>query len=318
MKIGDFTPINNIFLAPMAGITDVIFRGICKEMGCGLTYSEMVSSKGIMYGNNNTEKLMEVGENEDKVAVQLFGSDPEILANMVQKLEHNEKIALFDINMGCPVHKIIKNGDGSALLKNPKLIAKIIKKVSNATYKPLTIKIRKGFDENSVNAIEVAKIAEENGAKAITIHGRTREQLYSGVSDIEIIKKVKESVSIPIIGNGDVIDGETAKYMLDYTKCDAIMIARKAQGNPFIFKEILHYIKTGEILQKPSREVKIKIAIKHTKLVIENKGEYVGIREMRKHLGWYIKGMPKSTDIRVLINKVESFEQIEKLLLSSI
>ncbi len=316
MKIGNFTPDNNVFLAPMAGVTDVVFRKLCKEQDCGLTYSEMVSAKGVMYNNENTKKLLEVDKEEKKVAVQLFGSDPKVLADMAKKLENNDNIAFFDINMGCPAPKIVKNGDGSALMKNPKLIGEIVKTVSSSIEKPLTIKIRKGFDDQHLNALEVAKIAQENGAKAITIHGRTREQFYSGEADWDIIKILKENLDIPVIGNGDIISPEKAKQMIDYTGCDGIMIARAAQGNPWIFKRIVHYLKTGELLPKPTINEKIDLSIRHLKLLVENKGEYIGVREMRKHLGWYIKGMPKSSEIRVVINKIEESKEMENLLLS--
>ncbi len=316
MKIGNFEPENKVFLAPMAGVTDVVFRTLCKEQGCGLTYSEMVSAKGVMYDNNNTKKLLEIDKKEGKVAVQLFGSDPKVLADMAKKLEDNEDIGFFDINMGCPAPKIVKNGDGSALMKNPKLIGKIVKEVSSATKKPLTIKIRKGFDDDCINALEIAKIVEENGGSGIAIHGRTREQFYSGTADWDIIKKVKENVTIPVIGNGDITSPEKAKQMLEYTGCDAIMVGRAAQGNPWLFKRITHYLKTGEMLDKPSINEKIDIAIKHLYMLIECKGEYIGIREMRKHLGWYIKGMPKSSEMRVIINGIENPKEMEQLLLS--
>lgn len=316
MKIGDFKPQNNVFLAPMAGVTDVVFRTICKEQGCGLTYSEMVSAKGIMYDNDNTKKLLEINKKEGKVAVQLFGSDPNVLADMAKKLDDNDNIGFFDINMGCPAPKIVKNGDGSALMKNPKLIGEIVKAVSSSTKKPLTIKIRKGFDDDSINALEIAKIAEENGASGIAIHGRTREQFYSGKADWDIIKKIKENVNIFVIGNGDITSPEKAKEMLDYTGCDAIMIGRAAQGNPWIFKRVVHYLETGEILEKPSINEKIDVAINHLHMLVEYKGEYIGIREMRKHLGWYIKGMPKSSEMRVIINGIEDSKKMEELLLS--
>ncbi len=315
MNIGSFKPDNIVFLAPMAGITDMVFRGICKKQNCGLTYSEMVSAKGIMYDNDNTKKLLEVSPIEKQVAVQLFGSEPKVIAEMAKKLEHIEEIALFDINMGCPAPKIVKNGDGSALMKNPKLIGQIVKEVSSATKKPVTIKIRKGFDESNLNALEVAKIAEDSGVSAITIHGRTREQFYSGKADWDIIKKVKENVSVPIIGNGDICSPQDAKDMLDYTNCDAIMIARASQGNPFIFKEVTHFLSTGELLEKPTLNQKIDTAIIHLEELIKVKGEYTGIREMRKHIGWYIKGMPKSAEKRALINRVDSKQEMLSVLL---
>ena len=316
MKIGNFKPQNKVFLAPMAGVTDVVFRVLCKEQGCGLTYSEMVSAKGIMYNNDNTKKLLGINKEEGKIAVQLFGSDANVLADMAKKLDDNEDIGFFDINMGCPAPKITKNGDGSALMKDPKLIGNIVKKVSSSIKKPLTIKIRKGFDDDSINAVEIAKIVEENGGAGIAIHGRTREQFYSGVADWEIIKKVKENVTIPVIGNGDISSPEKAKEILDYTGCDAIMIGRWAQGNPWIFKRIVHYLDKGEILPEPSINEKLDIAIKHLHMLVEYKGEYVGVREMRKHLGWYIKGMPKSSEMRVIINNTENVQDMENLLIN--
>lgn len=318
VKIGNVEMENNVFLAPMAGVTDIAFRTICKEQGCGLTYSEMVSAKGIMYESQNTKKLLEIDEKEGKIAVQLFGSDPKILADMAKKLNDFENIAIFDINMGCPAPKIVKNGDGSFLMKNPKLIGEIVKNVSSSTTKPLTIKIRKGYDDDNINAVEIAKIAEENGAKGIAIHGRTREQFYEGVADWDIIRKVKENVSITVIGNGDVTSPEKAKDLLDYTGCDAIMIGRASQGNPWIFKAIVHYLNTGELLPSPTTEEKISLAIKQLKRLIENKGEYVAVREMRKHIGWYIKGINRSCEKRVLINKTDNFKDMKNLLESMV
>lgn len=302
----------------MAGVTDVVFRNICKEYDCGLTYSEMVSAKGIMHNNDNTKKLLEIGKNEGQVAVQLFGSDPEILGNMAKKLDSNPEISFFDINMGCPAPKIFNNGDGSALLKNPKLIGQIVKSVSSNTSKPLTIKIRKGVNDDCVNAVEIAKIAEENGACGIAIHGRTREQFYAGEADWDIIKKVKENVSISVIGNGDITSCETAEKILNYTGCDAIMIGRASQGNPWIFKEIIHYLKTGKKLDPPSKEEKLSVMLKHLKMLIELKGEHIGVREMRKHLGWYIKGLHNCTELRVAINKVDNYEEMKNLLETSV
>ncbi len=314
VKIGNVEFENNVFLAPMAGVTDVVFRTLCKMQGCGLTYSEMVSAKGIMYDNDNTKKLLEIDKKEGKVAVQLFGSDPAILGDMAKKLDSVEDIALFDINMGCPAPKIFKNGDGSALMKNPKLIGEIVKSVSSNTSKPLTIKIRKGIDDNSINALEIAKIAEENGAKGIAIHGRTREAFYSGEADWDIIKKIKENTSISVIGNGDITSPEKAKEILEYTNCDAIMIGRASQGNPWIFNRTIHYLNTGEILPEPTINEKMQLALEHLKMLVENKGEYIAIREMRKHLGWYIKGMHNSTEMRVSINQIENYEEMKQLL----
>ncbi len=314
VKIGNVEIKNNVFLAPMAGITDIAFRTICALYGCGITYSEMVSAKGIMHNSKNTKKLLEIDEKEDKIAVQLFGSDPDILADMAKRLEDNPKIAFFDINMGCPAPKIFKNGDGSALMQNPELIGKIVKTVSQNIKKPLTIKIRKGINNNNINALEIAKIAEENGAKGIAIHGRTREQFYSGNADWSIIKKIKENTSLTVIGNGDIDTPQKAKEILEYTKCDAIMIGRASQGNPFIFKNVIHYLKTGEILEEPSLEEKLQVALQHLALLAKYKGEYIATREMRKHLCWYIKGIPKCSSIRQAINKIEDYKELENFI----
>lgn len=313
MKIKDVEIPNSVFLAPMAGVTDLPFRLLCKEMGCGLVYTEMISAKGLLYDNENTKQLLAVDEREHPVAVQLFGSDAKILAEMAKKIEDSD-IDIIDINMGCPAPKITKNGEGSALMKNPKQIGEIVKAVSSAVKKPVTIKIRKGFDDNTITAIEVAKIAEENGAAAIAVHGRTREQFYSGKADWDIIRQVKEAISIPVIGNGDVVSPETAKRLFDETHCDAIMIGRGAQGNPWIFKRVLHYLETGEILQEPSPQEKIDMALRHARMLIDFKGEYIGIREMRKHVSWYTKGLLKAGVLRNKINETQNYEEMERLL----
>ncbi|HOA79745.1 MAG TPA: tRNA dihydrouridine synthase DusB, partial [Defluviitaleaceae bacterium] len=268
MKIADVNIPNPVFLAPMAGVTDLPFRLLCKEMGCGLVYTEMISAKGLFYGNENTKLLLEVDEKEHPVAVQIFGSDAEIMSQMAKKLEETD-IDIIDINMGCPAPKIVKNNEGSALMRNPKKIGEIVKAVSSSVKKPVTIKIRKGFDDNNINAVEVAKIAEENGAAAIAVHGRTREQFYSGRADWDIIKQVKEAVSIPVIANGDVFSPEDAKRLFEETNCNAIMVGRAAQGNPWIFKRILHYLKKGEILDEPLAQEKINTALRHAKMLIE-------------------------------------------------
>ncbi|MGN1317808.1 MAG: tRNA dihydrouridine synthase DusB [Lachnospirales bacterium] len=315
MKIGNVEIENNVFLAPMAGITDKVYRVICKEMGCGLVYSEMVSAKGIKHNNKNTTKLLEVDPKERPCAIQIFGSDPDIMADMAKRLNDYKDIDILDINMGCPAPKIVKNGEGSALTLNPKLVGEIVKKVSDASDKPVTIKFRKGFDDNNINAVEIGKIAEENGASAITVHGRTREQYYSGKADWDIIKAVKESVkTIPVIGNGDIFSPEDAKAMLDYTNCDAIMIGRGCQGNPFIFKRTIHYLKTGELLGEPSFEEKLSLAHRHLDMIVDFKGEHIGVQEMRKHLGWYIKGMPHSAEMRVKINATKGKDNMHNVI----
>ncbi|NDO46469.1 tRNA dihydrouridine synthase DusB [Clostridium sp. MD294] len=313
MKIGNVELENNIFLAPMAGVTDLPFRILCKEMGCGLVYSEMVSAKGILYDNENTKKLLTVEQKERPAAVQLFGSQPEIMAAMAKKIEKYD-IDIIDVNMGCPAPKIVKNGEGSALTKNPKLVGDIVKAMVTAQKKPVTIKFRKGFDEEHINAIEIAKIAEQNGAAAVAVHGRTREQYYSGKADWDIIKAVKQSVSIPVIGNGDIFTPEDAKNMLEYTKCDAIMIGRAAQGNPWIFQRIRHYFNTGELLKEPTAEQKVEKALCHARMLIEYKGEYIGVREMRKHISWYMKGIKGAAELREKINRANSYNEMEQLL----
>lgn len=313
MKIGSVALENNVFLAPMAGVTDLPFRILCKEMGCGLVYSEMVSAKGILYDNKNTTELLEIDEKERPAAVQLFGSDPEILGAMAKKIE-SYPIDIIDVNMGCPAPKIVKNGEGSCLMKTPELVGKIVKSLVESQSKPVTIKFRKGFDDDHINAVEIAKIAEANGAAAVAVHGRTREQYYSGKADWDIIREVKKAVHIPVIGNGDIFTPQDAKNLLEHTGCDAIMVGRGAQGNPWIFKRILHYLETGELLPEPMAEERVEKALRHSQMLIAYKGEYVGIREMRKHMAWYMKGLPGAAELRGKLNYAETLAEMEGLL----
>jgi nifR3 family TIM-barrel protein len=297
----------------MAGVTDLPFRLLCKEQGAGLLCMEMVSAKAILYKNKNTEELMAIDPREVPVSLQLFGSDPDIVSQIAHQIEERP-FDILDINMGCPVPKIVNNGEGSALMKNPKLAGEIIGKTVKAINKPVTVKISKGFDENHVNAVEMARIAEANGAAAIAVHGRTREQFYSGKADWDIIIQVKEAVSIPVIGNGDLLTAEDVVAMYEQTGCDGFMVGRGAQGNPWIFRQILHAFETGEQLQKPTFAEVRDMMLRHAKMMIEFKGEYTGIREIRKHGAWYTAGYPNSAKLRVMINEVETYEQLESLL----
>lgn len=309
LTIGNVTLDNNVILAPMAGVTDLPFRLLCKEQGVGLICMEMVSAKAIYYNNKNTEELLEIHPDEKPVSLQLFGSDADIMAEMAKKIEERP-FAVLDVNMGCPVPKVVNNGEGSALMKNPKLVEEILTKLVKATYKPVTVKIRKGFNDANVNAVEIAKIAESCGVAAIAVHGRTREQYYSGMADWDIIKAVKEAVNIPVIGNGDVTDALSAKALLDHTGCDGVMIGRGAQGNPWIFREITTYLETGVIPERPTPEQVKETVLRHARLQLQYKGEYTGVREMRKHLAWYTVGYPNSARFRQMINSVESMEEL--------
>ena len=308
IKIGNVEIKNNIFLAPMAGISDMPFRVLCKEKGAGLVYTEMVSSKGMFYEDKKTRQLMAIDERERPVAVQIFGSDPKIMGEIAKEV--SKEADIIDINMGCPAPKVTKNGEGSALLLRPELIDEITKSVVENSTVPVTIKIRKGWNDENINAIEIAKIAEKNGVAAITVHGRTREQFYTGKADWEIIKQVKEAVSIPVIGNGDIVDGETAKQILEQTGCDAIMIGRASNGNPWIFEEINNYLKNVEF-NKPNVDDVKNMILRHLEMLVEFKGEYTAIREMRKQIAWYIKGMPNATVFRNEINQIEDLEELK-------
>lgn len=313
MKIGNIKLENPYILAPMAGVTDLPFRLLCKEQGAGLLCMEMISAKALQYKNKNTKALLAIHPEEYPVSLQLFGSDPDIVSEMAKGIEELP-FQILDINMGCPVPKVVKNGEGSALMKNPKLVYQIVSKTVKAIRKPVTVKIRKGFDDMHVNAAEIAKIVEEAGGAAVAVHGRTREQYYSGKADWEVIRQVKEAVSIPVIGNGDVVSGETALAMMKQTGCDGVMIGRAAQGNPWIFRELAEYGKTGVHPERPAKEMRKNAMLRHARLQIEFKGEYLGIREMRKHVAWYTKGMEGSAKLREAINRVESYDELEELL----
>ncbi len=295
----------------MAGVSDLPFRLLCSRMGAGMVCMEMVSAKAIYYNNKNTEDLLTIHPDEGIVSLQLFGSDPEIMASQAKRIEERP-FQILDINMGCPVPKVVGNGEGSALMKNPVLAGKIIEAVAKAIKKPVTVKIRKGFDDEHVNAVEMAHVAEESGAAAVAVHGRTRQQYYSGKADWDIIAAVKNAVKIPVIGNGDVVDGESALRMFKETSCDGIMVGRAAQGNPWIFREINAYLEKGEILPRPSYEEMRDVVKQHANLQLEFKGEYTGVREMRKHLAWYTTGMPHSAAFRNSINLVETAEDMMK------
>ena len=313
MKIGEVKLENPYILAPMAGVTDLPFRLLCKEQGAGLLCMEMISAKALQYKNKNTKTLLAIHPEEYPVSLQLFGSEPDIISEIAKMIEPLP-FQILDINMGCPVPKIVKNGEGSALMLRPELVYEIVSKTAKAIKKPVTVKIRKGFDDAHINAVEIAKVAEEAGAKAVAVHGRTREQYYSGKADWDIIRQVKAAVSIPVIGNGDVTTGEQAIRMREETGCDGVMIGRGAQGNPWIFRELAEYDRTGTIPLRPTQEEIRNMMLRHARMQLEFKGEYLGIREMRKHVAWYVKGMKGAAKFRAQINQVESYEELEELL----
>ncbi len=309
LEIGGVTLENNVILAPMAGVTDQPFRLLCREMGAGMVCMEMVSAKAIYYNNRNTEALLAIHPGEAPASLQLFGSEPDIVAEMAARIEERP-FSVLDFNMGCPVPKVVNNGEGSALMKNPQLVEKLLTALVKAVKKPVTVKIRKGFDDNSVNAVEIAKIAEHCGVSAVAVHGRTRAQYYSGRADWDIIRQVKEAVKIPVIGNGDVDSPEAAKSMLESTGCDGVMIGRAAQGNPWIFRETVRFLEDGVSVPGPGRKEKKELVLRHAVLQREIKGEYTAVREMRRHLAWYTSGMPHSARFRGMINSIDTMEAL--------
>ncbi len=313
LRIGNVELENNLILAPMAGVTDQPFRKLCREQGCGLLYTEMVSAKAILYHNRNTQKLLEVDPAERPIAVQLFGSDPEIVSEMAAQISEGP-YDIIDFNMGCPVPKVVNNGEGSALMKNPGLAEQILSALVRKVKKPVTVKIRKGFDEDQVNAVEIARIAEYCGVAAVAVHGRTRQQFYSGKADWDIIRQVKEAVRIPVIGNGDIFTPEHAAQMLKEAGCDGLMLARGAQGNPWLFARIQHYLLTGEMLPGPDRREISRMILRHARMQTEWKGELLGMKEMRKHIAWYTAGLPHSATVRRMCNTIESLADLEELL----
>ena len=309
LQIGNVILDNPLILAPMAGVTDLPFRLLCREQGAGLACMEMISANAIYYNNRNTHELMEIHPGEKPVSLQLFGSDPQIISEMARRIEERP-FAILDLNMGCPVPKVVNNGEGCALMKNPRLAGEIISKTVRAIHKPVTVKIRKGFDESTVNAVEMAHVAQESGAAAVAVHGRTREQYYSGKADWEIIARVKDALSIPVIGNGDVTDGACARSLMEYTGCDGVMVGRAARGNPWIFREILAYLEDGRTLPRPGGGEMRETILRHARMLLACKGEYTAVREMRKHIAWYTTGWKGAASFRRRINEMDSFKAL--------
>ena len=314
MKIGKITINSKLALAPMAGVTDLGFRTVCRELGAGYTVTEMVSAKALCYQDKKSLPLLELGEGEHPAAVQLFGSDPYCMEQAAGIAAEKSGADILDINMGCPVPKVVNNGEGSALLKTPDLIEEIVRKVSSAIKKPVTVKVRIGFENEPIDIVEIAKRIEDAGAAALAVHGRTRQQYYSGTADWDTIRRVKEAITIPVVGNGDVDSPLKAEALIKQTGCDAVMIGRAVRGNPWLFRELNHYFQTGELLGRPSAEEICEMVLRHARKQIELKGEFVGIREMRKHVAWYTAGMRHSAGLRRESNTIESYEALEQLL----